>query len=267
MTACIEHDYIDRHFAGTIAPADERAMREHMPACALCRAHYGRWLLLSKLDPTALPAKERIARGLGVRRPQPLRRVVSFGALPVLAMAAALILWLRASPGGPGVSPGGTAADGFTARGGAHAEAASRVYVYEVRPGAAPALAGDTIGRHAELAFAYENGAAKNRVMVFGEDEHGHVYWFYPAWSNEAENPVAVPIAADGRRHELPDAIRHDLDGTRLEIHALFVDRPVSVREMEALIHDRAAGDLRNGTAPLALPGSVEDHASFTLAP
>jgi hypothetical protein len=251
MTVCIERAHIDRHFAGTIAPAAERTLREHMPACERCRAYYGRWLLLSKLDPTALPGKERIARGLGVRRPQPLRKALAFGALPVIAVAAAFVLWLRAAP---------PATDGFTARGGAHAEAPSRVYVYEVRPGAAPALAGDTIGRHGELAFAYENGAAKNRVMVFGEDEHGHVYWFYPAWSNEAENPVAVPIAADGRRHELPDAIRHDIDGTKLEIHALFVDRPVSVREVEVLVHERPA-------APLEIPGSVEDRASFTVAP
>jgi hypothetical protein len=255
MTVCPERAHVDRHFEGSIDPEAERTMRDHMPGCDACRAYYGRRLLLAELDPASLPARERIAQGLGLRRPLRGARVLAFGALPVLAAAAALLLWWRAAP---------DPALGFAARGGVQREAASRVFVYDVRPGSAPSLAGGSVGRHEELAFAYENGAAKNRVMIFGVDEHRHVYWFYPAWTNEADDPVAVPIATDGRRHELPDAVRHDFDGVRLDIHALFVDRPVSVRQVEALVRARPDGDVASLGA---VPGAVEDHASFTLAP
>jgi hypothetical protein len=248
MTVCIQRALVDLHFEAKISPPEERAMREHLPACEGCRAYYERWLILSKLDPEGLSAEKRIAHGLGLGRRR-LARVFPIGVATLVAAAAALVLWLRVAPDA-----------GFTARGTGHPAPASRLFVYEVRPGAPPGLASGTVGRRDELAFAYENGAAKNRVMIFGVDEHGHVYWFYPAYQRETENPVAIPIESDGRRHELPEAVRHDLDGAHLEVRAVFLDTPMPVREMEALVREHPTG-------PLPIPGAVEDRASFSLAP
>jgi hypothetical protein len=249
MNGCTMWTHVDRHFAGTIAPEDERAMREHMPACDACRDRYRRHLLLARLDPQALPAAERIARGLGLRT---ARRVTATRLGVVMAAAAAAMVVLRLHPGG---------ADRFEARGHLTAPApVSRVFAYDVRRGAPPVPAGDVLQNGDELAFAYENGAAKRRLAVFGVDEHGHVYWFHPAWTRETDDPVAVPIEMDDQRHELPEAVLQRFDGAHLEIRGVFVDEPVSVRQIESLLRDHPHG-------PLPLPGAVETSLTMAVSP
>jgi hypothetical protein len=252
VSGCTESAQIERHFAGTISPRAERAMREHMSACAPCLDLYRRHLLLSRLDPGAPAPEERIGRGLGlVRRGSP--RVRGALGLTAVAAAAAMVLVLR-------VDDGWT--DGLSARGhlGAPAERTSRVFVYEVGPDGRALPAGDSLKRGDELAFAYENGAGRRRLAIFGVDERRHVYWFFPAWTRAADDPVAIPIASDAERHELPEAIRHTFEGTQLEIHALFLDDPLSVRQIEGLLeHD--------GDGPLPIAGAVERSLSLAVKP
>jgi Putative zinc-finger len=249
MSPCPVQASIDRHFDGTISSKDERQMREHLGTCAPCHQYYERHLLLARLDPDAIPVDVRLAKGLGLGRRR-MATVIPLGAMGTLAAAAALLLFVRS----------GSHAEGFTARGNVSSTAASRVLVYDVRSGQPPALAGEAIGRHDELAFAYENGAAKSRLMVFGIDERRHVYWFYPAWTHETENPVAVPIESSAGRHELPEAVSHTFEGGQLEIHSLFVDRPVSVRDVETIVATQPPG-------PLSIPGAVESSVKFSVVP
>ena len=98
--------------------------------------------------------------------------------------------------------------------------------------------------------------------MIFGVDEHGHVYWFHPAWTKETDQPTAIAIDTDGKRHELREAIAHSFDGTRLEVHGLFVDRPVTGREVDAVIGKRAAP-----LGALAIAGAVDHVVTMTVAP
>jgi hypothetical protein len=240
---------IDRHFSGTISPDAERAMRKHLPTCSACEGLYRRHLLLARLDPKALPCDERIARGLGLRSGRPAA-VMRLGL--ATAVAAAALLLLRVHP----------AKDGFSARGnvGALSPPASRVLVYDVRRGSPPAPIGDELRAGDELAFAYENGSAKRRLAVFGVDEHGHVYWFHPAWTRDADDPVAVPIEIDGERHELPEAVLQRYDGGRLTIRSVFVDDPISVRQIEALVRQDP-----QKTLPLA--GAVETSLTLAVTP
>jgi len=246
MSACRERAHVDRHFAGTISTRDERSLRAHLLECDACHAYYGRHHLLSQLDPTALRPEERLGRALGVgARASVLPYVV-----PFVAMAACLLLWVRAP----------SATDGFASRGGGVAQPASHVLVYQATERRTPARAGSSIGAHDELAFAYENGAGKPRLMIFGTDEHAHVYWFYPGWTRPEDNPVAVPIATDGARHELPDAISQRLDGRQLLVHALFVDGATSVQDVEAQLRSHPSG-------PLPIAGAIESTTSFIVKP
>ncbi len=250
MSTCAKRVLVDRHFAGTVSTQDERSLRAHLLECDACRVHYGRHHLLSQLDPTARKPEERLGRGLGLsggRRGQ----VLSFS-LSALALAACLLLWARPP----------SATDGFTARGGAAPEPASRVLVYQATERRAPARAGSAIGAHDELAFAYENGAGKARLMIFGTDEHAHVYWFYPAWTRPEDDPVGVPIAKDSARHELPEAITQDLDGRELLVHALFLDGATSVRDVEALLRAHPSNP-----GPLPIAGAIESTTSFIVRP
>jgi hypothetical protein len=250
MTTCTERSRIDAHFEGEISPDAERAMRMHLPTCAACQARYERWLVLSRLDPAIPSAKARLARGLGLEDRRSVVHRFGVTAATILAAAAVLLLWLHPGAQSPG----------FAARGGVARAASSRVFVYDVHPGKPPVLAPDSVTRGDELAFAYENGAAKSHLMIFGVDEHHHVYWFFPAWVSESDNPIAIPIEHDDQRHELPEAVRHDFDGSHLEIRSLFLDAPVNVSQVEAMLREHPVG-------PLPIPGAVEMPASFVVVP
>jgi hypothetical protein len=224
---CAEQGRVDRHFEGTLAPSEERAMREHLPGCALCMARYERQLLLEELDPGARGPEDRIARGLGIGTSAPgaMRWAAPAAAL---AMAAALLLFL----GFRGLKP----PDGeFTARGGNDA-AGSSVLVYRTASLGKPSRAGESIGARDELAFAYENSSARRYLMVFGIDEHRHVFWYHPGWSKPGDDPTSIKIETTPGVHHLNEAIAHELDGRELEIHAVFTDTPLSVKTVERLL-------------------------------
>src|SRR5207245_502455 len=111
-----------------------------------------------------------------------------------------------------------------------------------------------------DLAFAYSNPSSLSHLLVFGVDEHDHVYWYYPAWTNTAENPRAVGIAGGPEVRELPEGISHPLDGRSLTIFAIFTNDDPSVRTIEELVAKRGASD-----AALPLPGAVERRVLFTV--
>ena len=256
---CLMTARVDRHFARQLEPAVERAMREHLPTCAECRARYEKHLLLEKLDPDAAGPQRRIAAGLGIgsaRRPELLRAATPV--MGALALAAA-ILFLVMRPSGAG-SPLDT---GFTARGGGDAgadDSSSYVIVYRGANDAGPTRAGTSIRRGDELSFGYGNLANKRYLMIYGVDEHRHVFWYYPAWSDPKADPQSIAIAPGAQ--SLPDAIKHELDGTHLELHAVFTDVPLTVKAVEGLISGAPIGK-----TPTFGPGSIDRTIRFEVDP
>lgn len=241
-TACPKTTLVDAHFARTIAPEGERELRAHLDTCATCQARYRRRQLLAKLDPEAAPPEARIACGLGLglaadaspeRAPKRSNVVAlrAFAVASIVAVAAMLLFRVTTNP----------ASDGFTARGPGSGGASSSVQIVRATKGSEPTLVDGSIRADDELAFAYDNAKQKPYLLVFGVDEHGHVYWYHPAWTNAADDPAAIRIDASGGRHELREAVGHDLDGATLEIHALFADRPITVREIERIVAGRRA--------------------------
>jgi hypothetical protein len=254
MTAprCALVGRVDRHFEGGLSPTDEHAMREHLPTCASCTARYERQLLLEAIDPVALGPERRIGRGLGLGPAGGGAKVLRWAA-PVaaaLAVAAALLLVF-------GLRDPSNA--GFTARGG-DANAGAELFVYRAIDHGQPTRAGGSLGPHDELAFAYENPSAKPYLMIFGADEQRRIVWYYPAWSNEADDPSSIHADTAPGRHRLADAVAHDLSGGTLEVHALFSDHPLTVKTVERLV---AASPPK---VPIAFPSGVVDTAvSFTV--
>lgn len=243
MSPCAMRPEVDRHFAGTLHPAAERLLREHLPACEECRRTYERHLLLASLDPKALNPEERLARGLGLRpaRAAPRRSQ----ALGLLAAAAALTAVL----GLPLLKR-----DGFATRGTGAAPAPVHLSVYRWEGGKAVPVESE-IGEDDELAFAYENRAGRRRLLVVGVDEHRHYYWFFPAWKDPAQNPEAIPIAPAERPQELTEAISHGLDGERLTLRAIFTDEALTVREVERRLDqgEPLPADALEQTIPLSI--------------
>jgi hypothetical protein len=226
---------VEAHFAGRVGSAEERGMRQHLAECPACRRRYGRHWILSELDPHALGAYERIGRGLGfLKRPSRMRPA---GVLLVAATFACVI--------GLVVGRFKLQEREFAARGASRSPWAL-IEVYHAKPERPFEPAAGKVGRSDELAFAYANGAGYPYLVVCGLDEHGHVYWYHPAWTSMAEDPEAVRVEKADTIRELPEAISQAIDGSKLRIVAVFARRALHVREVEREI-DRAGqtnGDL-----------------------
>ena len=151
---------------------------------------------------------------------------------------------------------------GFTARGSDAGEGRESSYVVVHRSGndAGPSRAGDSIRRGDELTFAYGNASNKPFLLVYGVDERRHVFWYYPAWTDAQDDPRSIAIQPGA--HALPDAIRHDLVGSTLEIHAVFTDAPLRVNTVEDLISRAPAG-----RSPSFGPGSIDRSIRFQVQP
>jgi hypothetical protein len=260
---------IAAHFAGAAAPAAERQMRTHLPECTTCHAYYEQYLLLSTLDPAGLSSEVRLARGLGLRPPR-APGGVGFWWLGLCgaAVAALALVYLPFAGGGRGRFHRGqsdvSGAGEMTTRGSAASVAAARtpeVQIYRFAhdaPAGVAERAGEVIQAADELAFAYRNPGGMERLLVFAVDEHGHVYWYHPGWSDAADNPTAVSISTEPGLHELPAAVLHKFDGERIMIHALFTDRELSVRQIEGALAAMAREPGPRGVTPLVFPGAID---------
>lgn len=95
---------------------------------------------------------------------------------------------------------------------------------------------GPTMRRDDALGFSYRNlpGSSARALMVYAQDTSGRFFWFYPAWNDPAAPPGAVPIGVSNAPVQLDEAVRHELSPGPLTIHALFLDAPVSVLDVEA---------------------------------
>jgi hypothetical protein len=245
---------ISAHFAGGASPAAETAMRAHLPTCGTCRRRYERHLILARLDPRALSAQRRIARGLGFRLPVPARRRYWFAglALPVALAASVMFLPNETRHAGGSDAPHGFAARGSEQRGEPRAPA---LWMYRVGADGAPRLIDHTIRANDELAFAYSNPSGGAYLMIFGVDEHRHVYWFHPAWPSGQPAPGAIRAIQSNAAHELPEAIRHAFDGQRLRVYALFSEQSLTATTIETWVHDAsnldAAPRIAQGVVPI----------------
>jgi len=226
---------IDRHFEGRLDTRGEAAMREHLPECADCRAHYRRHLLYSRLARKGAPPRERLARGLGLRLAPRQSEGRASGPLAVggVVLALAAVLLLVRTRHRSGVEDGG-----FVARGGGAPAAA--LWIYRLADHHRPEIVGDRVSGADELAFAYGNAAGKRYVAIFAADEHRHLYWYYPAWPPGRTTPPAADVAAQAGPgpHELREAVQHTFDGRHLSLVTVLSDEPLNVAAVERAFRD-----------------------------
>jgi hypothetical protein len=224
---------VDGHFTKGLAPSDEGRLREHLPVCASCRTAYQAYLAAERLDSKGATPRERLAAALDLPAEVnwPRRRGLRWavGTLSAVGAVALLLLATSGNPSGP--------KDGMVARGiGVEAPESLEVAVFRVKGERESVRASDAISPGDELAFAYRNEVGKDFLMIFGIDGAGHVAWYHPAWTDPADNPRAVPITRQVGFKELPEAVRHPLQGTSLTVHALFLDKALDVRAVEARV-------------------------------
>jgi hypothetical protein len=252
LTESRARSLIESHFAKRISPADERRMRSHLALCEACGRVYNAHLLFESITAGSTAAgsalaRERLAAGLGFRAGSQRAIGTWVGAL---ACAAAALIALRVGSAKHDAE--------FAVRGSAERQA-PRVLVYALSP-TRELRPNDQIEASDKLAFAYSNPSGFRNLLVFGVDEHRHVYWYYPAWRNLGEHPRALAIESETAGRELPEAIRHDLDGQTLALHAVFLDEDMPVERIETLV----AGASSPGEA-LPLPGARQQLIPLTV--
>ncbi len=231
---CPQIHFVDEHFDGKLSAAKEHSWREHLRECAECKRYYNWHLMIPALN-RASP-KERIAMGLGVRFVSQPRSGWFLSVTAALASAIVAILVIALWP----VSMDDS---GWVARGGDIPPSTS-LMIYRIQSGSSPQLVKDQIKQNDELAFSYLNSYEKKWLMVFGVDENGKVFWFYPAWSRADENPLAIEISRDVSWHELPDAVSHQFSPGRLFLYAVFSDTRYSVKQMEKIFSGIKPGSM-----------------------
>lgn len=260
MIPCSEKALVDAHFEGRISAKDETRLRAHLPTCAFCTEYYERRALFASLDPEALPLEERLGRPLGISSEhavatpsgstRPRLVVVALG----LVAAAAIVLLVFAGRKKPD--------DGFASRG-ELANGPPYVRVYTSSGGApSPLEDAGPLRRDTELGFAYESVQGKGQLMIFGLDEHGHVFWYHPAWTEPKDEPASVRVDTGPGLHPLREAIAHDLDGRTLEIHALFSNASRTVKAVEG-----ALGGKKAPLGPLMLPDTTDVVVTVEVTP
>jgi hypothetical protein len=234
---------VNGHFTEGLRPADEARLRDHLPTCANCRETYESYQAAERLAPTAPGPRERLATALGLpgNAKSPARQSVRWilGTASMVG-AAALLLVVTASthPSHEIASRG---------KGIEHAESLE-VAVFRVKGERESMRVNDVISPRDELAFAYRNELGKDFLMIFAIDGTGRLMWYHPAWTDPADNPTAVPITKQVGFKELPEAVRHPLQGTSLKVHALFMDKAIDVRAVEArVVHGEFAADADAG--------------------
>jgi hypothetical protein len=238
---------IDAHFAGRASPHSEATMRAHLISCAACKERYARHVVWSRFLPAAPSARERIARGLGIELRRPWARLPLLAGLAVpVAVALALVLLpvKFVEDRAPTEFAGRYRARNAVV---APSQPAPSIWTYHFAADGSPQRVGANITRSDELAFAYANPAQKPFLMIFAVDEHRHIYWFHPAWPAGQPPPASIPARAGPGPHELPEAVRHDLDGGALTLFALFSDRAVAAAEIEALVRVAPTADALKG--------------------
>jgi hypothetical protein len=98
----------------------------------------------------------------------------------------------------------------------------------------------DQVATDDYLAFAYTNSskAELRYLILFGVDERGDIYWYYPAHEKRDENPCSISVRQTHEETPLPDEVQHHLLPGQLKIWALFSKTPLCVSSIEQLLKE-----------------------------
>ena len=85
------------------------------------------------------------------------------------------------------------------------------------------------------------------------------VHWYYPAYEQPGQNPAAPAIRTHALGVELGEEIRHALPVGPLRMVALFLRRPLRVKEVEDVVSEAWRSHGGSVTALETLPLPSED--------
>ena len=169
-------------------------------------------------------------------------RYLGLAAAAVVALALSVVFLRDGSKTSRGE------ADGFRAKSAAgHTDPRSRwiaLNVFRLSGNAEPEPLGETLRVEDGLLFSYSNLGPEpfSRLMIFAVDATGRIYWYYPAFLDERDDPKGIAIEKGASRAPLHEVIAHPYREGALAIFGLFSDDPLTVSEVEAAVR-RGAKD------------------------
>jgi hypothetical protein len=93
------------------------------------------------------------------------------------------------------------------------------------------------------LVFSLENRPESpyRHAMIFAFDDRGQIFWYYPAYTDAAQNPVSIPAPASSKPIALEEAVRHRLEPGWLRVVGLFSRAPLDVKSVEEIVSHEIA--------------------------
>jgi hypothetical protein len=269
---------IDRYFAGALRRAAVREMLQRLWRCGACRVRYERHLLHERAVPDgdtrqqerlwdSIVASARVGAyparsGDSARERIVVRRSVRWSSL-ASAGALAGVLALVA------VSAHLKTASTPVARGTTDEVAGPpNLHLFRTVGGRETEPVAGTIHADDGILIAYSNpGTELSYLMVFAVDAQGAVHWYYPAYEQPGQNPVAPAIRTRALGVELGEEIRHALPVGPLRMVALFLRQPLQIEEVERMVSEawRSHGGSVTALETLPLPSDKGEQHSRLL--
>lgn len=249
--SCPSEADLGEYKAGLLDQREHQKIEEHLGECRPCQAYL--IILNEELAEYSKRADEQwdgILAGISasdvkvsVQRPRWYRLWGPISATASVMAGLVLFMVFRQDP----------SSTRFYARGAGSEDSGVQLFIYRVPSRGMSEPVTSAISASDYLAFAYQNGAKKKYLMIYGIDEQGSIHWYHPEWKSEQDNPRAVSAKPTPGIHELAGAVSHDLGGGKVSVTLLFLDRALSVREAE-----RGIKKANQGETPKLLQGAVK---------
>lgn len=113
------------------------------------------------------------------------------------------------------------------------------------------------------IAVAYKDNSETpfKYLMVLAVDHSGSIYWYYPAYTDESEDPASIEIEDEPDLQFLPDAVTHDLPTGPLTFFGIFSMTPLHVHAVESLLEKQIV-NAKNAASVKRL--DIEDVAQWS---
>lgn len=243
---CVDSSEILRLFAGQLSVERTELLQVHFERCAQCasrRDEIGTMAARIQHDPDEFEDPAAIDEVLALVRMGKVEPVETTArarswwrawqtwlVVPATAAATALFIILFWPPA---ATPG---ADGFMARGKVAIDLDRWVSLQVFRATDHGYMqVRDVVSIDDALAFAYLNRSVDQLryLMVFGVDDRGDIFWYFPPNTIVDDNPASVLITGGAQPIELPEQVAHDLKPGPLRIFGIFSALPLTVQTIE----------------------------------
>lgn len=229
-----------QYLAGEV-PAERKLELETWAATSPGKERVAELRALTDLLEVAPPQLDLVA-AIDAKLTKRRRRRWGMSTIGLLAAASALVLFFRPTEDEVRIK-------------GSHPATWSGVELYRLQQDRAPERLEAIFAAKDSLLVAYVNGGERpfSHLALFAVSASGKIYWYYPAWLEERDDPQSIAIEVTTKPIELKERITQDLPSGRVVFHALFSRQPLRVSELEL-----AVSQAKDPLGPLPLPGSSE---------